>query len=88
LSILQRRRGDLGEAVRLWEAAAERGHLYAFIELAKHYEHHERNVKSALKWAKSAMKRVEKLDQPEYMRKFWVSEIEHRLERLNRKAGL
>ena len=88
LSILQKRRGDLGEAVRLWEAAAKRGHLYAFIELAKHYEHRERDVKSALKWTESALKRVEKLDLPEYMRKFWVSEIEHRLERLNRKAGL
>jgi TPR repeat protein len=88
LSILQKRRGDVEEAIRLWEAAAKRGHLYAFIELAKHYEHKERDVKSALKWTKSALKRVEKIDQPEYMRKFWVAEIEHRMERLNRKAGL
>ena len=88
LSILQKRRGDLNEAVRLWEAAAGRGHLYAFIELAKHYEHKERDMKSALKWAKSALKRAEKVDLPAYMRKFWLSEIERRLERLNRKAGL
>ena len=88
LSILQKRRGDLSEAVRLWEAAAKRGHLYAFIELAKHYEHKERDVKSALKWTKTALKHVEKINQPEYMRKFWVSEIERRLERLNRKAGI
>ncbi len=88
LSILQKRRGDMEEAVRLWEEAAKRGHLYAFIELAKHYEHKERDVKSALKWTKCALKRVEKVDQPEYMRKFWVAEIEHRMERLNRKAGL
>ena len=88
LSILQKRRGDLSEAVRLWEAAAKQGHLYAFIELAKHYEHKERDVKSALKWTKTALKHVEKINQPEYMRKFWVSEIERRLERLNRKAGI
>jgi hypothetical protein len=88
LSILQKRRGDLSEAVRLWEAAAKRGHLYAFIELAKHYEHKERNMKAALKWAKSAMKRLEKLDLPEFQRKFWVLEIERRIERLSRKAGL
>ncbi len=88
LSILQKRRGDLSEAVRLWEAAAKRGQLYAFIELAKYYEHKERNVKSALQWTKSAMKRVGKIDQPEYVRKFWVAEIERRMERLNRKAGL
>jgi tetratricopeptide (TPR) repeat protein len=80
---------DFGVAVkRLWEAAAKRGHLYAFIELAKYYEHKERNVKSALKWTKSAMKRMEKIDLPEYERKFWLAEIERRMERLNRKAGL
>ena len=88
LSILQKRRGDLGEAVRLWEAAAKRGHLYAFIELAKHYEHKERDMKSALKWTKSALKRLEKIDQPEYVHKFWLAEIERRMERLNRKAGV
>ena len=88
LSILQKRRGDVGEAVRLWEEAARRGHLYAFVELAKHYEHKRRDVKSALKWTTSAMKRVEKVDMPAYMRKFWTDEIEHRMERLKRKAGL
>ncbi|PWB71035.1 MAG: hypothetical protein C3F07_15570 [Anaerolineales bacterium] len=88
LSILQKRRGDLGEAVRLWEAAAQRGQLYAFIELAKHYEHRERDVKSALKWTKSALKRLEKIELPAYVRNFWLSEIEHRMERLKRKAGI
>jgi uncharacterized protein len=88
LSILQKKRGDIGEAIRLWETAAAQGHLYAFIELAKHYEHKERDVKSALKWTKSAMKRVEKVDLPEYMRKFWMAEIDHRMERLKRKAGI
>lgn len=87
LSILQKRRGDMGEAVRLWEQATKQGHLYAFIELAKYYEHKERDVQSALKWTKSALKRVEEADLPAYMRKFWLSEIEHRMERLERKAG-
>jgi len=88
LSILQKKRGDINAAIHWWESAAERGHLYAFIELAKHYEHKERDVKSALKWTKSAMKQVEKNDLPAYMRKFWEAEIAHRMERLNRKAGL
>jgi len=88
LSILQKKRGDMGKAIRLWETAVEQGHLYAFIELAKYYEHKERDVKSALKWTRSAMKRVEKIDLPVYMRKFWMTEIEHRMERLKRKAGL
>ncbi|MEP0806672.1 MAG: ribonuclease H-like domain-containing protein [Chloroflexota bacterium] len=88
LSILQKRRGDLEEAVRLWEAAAKRGHLYAFIELAKFYEHQQRDVKQALKWTKSALKQVEKSDLPAYVRRHWHEEIAHRMERLNRKAGI
>jgi uncharacterized protein YprB with RNaseH-like and TPR domain len=88
LSILQKKRGDLGKAIRLWETAAGKGHLYAFIELAKHYEHQARDVKSAMKWTKSAMKHAEKADVPAYERKFWAAEIEHRMERLKRKAGI
>lgn len=88
LSILQKRRGDIGEAIRLWEEAAERGHLYAFIELAKHYEHKQRDVESALKWAMSALQRVEEDDMPAYIRKYWLGEIEHRMERLKRKARI
>ena len=88
LSILQKRRGDLDEAVRLWEESAKRGHLYAFIELAKHYEHKQRDAKLAMKWTQSALKQVEKTDMPAYMRKHWVDEIEHRMERLKRKAGI
>ena len=88
LSILQKRRGDLDEAVRLWEESAKRGHLYAFIELAKHYEHKQRDTKLAMKWTKSALKHVERTDMPAYMRKHWMEEIEHRMERLKRKAGI
>ena len=88
LAILQKKRGDLREAIRLWESAAGQGHLYAFIELAKHYEHKERDMKSALKWTISALKQAEKIDLPAYARKFWIGEIEHRMERLKRKAGI
>ena len=54
LSVLQKRRGDFDEAIRLWEEAADNGHIYAFVELAKYYEHKKRDLKSALKWTKSA----------------------------------
>jgi len=88
LSILQKKRGDLEKAVRLWEESAKRGHLYAYIELAKHFEHKQRDTKSALKWTKSALKQVEKMDLPVYMRKYWMEEIEHRMKRLERKTGI
>src|SRR4030095_2949277 len=85
LSILQKKRGDLSEAIRLWEDAAAQGHLYAFVELAKHYEHKSRDIKTALKWTKSAMKCAKNMEMPAYMRKHWLEEIARRLERLERK---
>ena len=87
LSILQKKRGDIEQAIQLWEQAAEQGHIYAHIELAKYFEHKKRNPKTALKWAKSARKEAERAE-PAYVRKHWLEEIDHRLERLERKAGL
>jgi uncharacterized protein YprB with RNaseH-like and TPR domain len=88
LSILQKKRGDVNQALRLWEEAAGKGHIYAHIELAKYYEHKMRDVKMSLKWAKSARKEVEHADLPAYIRKHWIAEIDHRLGRLERKAGV
>ena len=85
LSILQKKRGDLNEAIRLWEDAAKRGHLYAFVELAKHHEHKSRDIKAALKWTKSALKCAQSMNMPDFMRKHWLDEITHRRERLERK---
>ena len=76
LSILQKRRGDFAEALRLWEEAAGNGHIYAHIEMAKYYEHKRRDVKTALKWTRSALEHVERADLPAYMRKHWQEEID------------
>lgn len=88
LSILQKKRGDVDHALRLWQAAAGRGHIYAHIELAKFYEHKKRDVRSALQWARSARLEIERSSQPAYIRKHWLAEIDHRLSRLERKAGV
>lgn len=88
LSILQKRRGDLDQAVRLWQEAASKHHVYAHIELSKYYEHKLRDAKIALEWAHAARNEVDKADLPEYIRKHWLSEIDHRLARLRKKAGL
>ena len=85
LSILQKKRGDMDHALGLWEAASQKGHVYAHIELAKYYEHKLRDVKTSIKWAKSARREIEKADLPAYIRKHWLSEIDHRLVRLEHK---
>jgi len=88
LSILQKKRGDMDHAFRLWEQAAGQGHIYAHIELAKYHEHKMRDLKASMKWTKSARKLVERADLPVYIRNHWLEEIDHRLSRLERKAGL
>jgi uncharacterized protein YprB with RNaseH-like and TPR domain len=88
ISILQKKRGDVERALQLWQQAAEQGHIYAHIELAKYHEHKARDVKTSLKWTKSARKLAQKADLPPYVRKHWLDEIDHRLARLQRKAGL
>ena len=85
LSVLQKRRGDFEEAIHLWEEAADKGHVYAFIELAKYFEHQKRDAKSALKWTKSAQKQIEKSDLPMYIKKHWEDELKHRRQRLENK---
>ncbi len=88
LSILQKKRGNMDHALRLWEEASQKGHIYAHIELAKYFEHKLRDVKSSIKWVRSARREIEKADLPAYIRKHWLNEIDHRLTRLERKAGL
>lgn len=83
LSVLQKRRGDLDEAVRWWEQAAEQGHIYAHVELAKHYEHRIKDFVEAQKWSQAALKIViSDGDMQEYVREHWQAELEHRLKRL------
>lgn len=88
LSILQKKRGDMSQALRLWSDAAEKGHVYAQIELAKYYEHTLRDIQASIHWAASARRQVETADLPAYIRKHWLAEIDHRIARLERKAGL
>ncbi len=82
-ALLHRRNGDWDKAALLWKKAAERGQVFACIELAKYFEHHERNYTEALQWAKKALETLE------FDRTFIGSgralaqEIEHRIGRLN-----
>ncbi len=82
LAVLQKRRGDLEEAVRWWEQAAAQGHVYAHVELAKFHEHRRRDYLEAQKWAQSALALVDASDLPAYIREHWQAELQHRLERL------
>jgi hypothetical protein len=87
LSTLQRRRGDMETALRLWQQAAEEGHIYAHVELAKYFEHTRRDPTAALEWTRSAIAHVESADLPRYIYRHWMDELEHRLKRLEEKTA-
>jgi tetratricopeptide (TPR) repeat protein len=87
LSVLQKRRGDIETALRLWEQAAAEGHIYAHVELAKYYEHTRKDHAAAMQWTLSAMAHVAAdLSMPAYMKQHWIEELEHRQKRLEGKV--
>jgi uncharacterized protein len=81
----QRRRGDWETAVKLWERAAGEGHIYAHVELAKHAEHRQRDIPLALRWTETAIQLANAPSLPDYIRAYWLAELEHRQARLEGK---
>jgi uncharacterized protein YprB with RNaseH-like and TPR domain len=87
LSFAQKRRGNLSAAVALWREAACSGQIYAHIELAKFYEHKQRDYSEAAQWTHAALSLVNAPDFPRQARGRWLADLEHRLARLQRKPG-
>jgi uncharacterized protein len=78
-AVLRRRQGEWDRAVQLWHKAAEHGHPSACVELAKYFEHRERNNAEALKWARKAL---ENLERTHLYTTTFEREIERRIGRL------
>jgi tetratricopeptide (TPR) repeat protein len=87
LSFLHKRRGELSMAVDLWKQAAHRQHLYAYVELAKYYEHNQRDYNEAIHWTQSALELVGAPGLARFERLQWQPDLDHRLARLYKKAG-
>lgn len=85
LSVLQRRRGDLERAVALWQQAAAQGHIYAYVELAKYYEHRCKDFSSALAWTENALSHLQTANLPAYICQHWQEDLEKRKDRLLNK---
>ncbi len=85
LSFVHRRRGDLTAAVEVWQQAAEGKQIYAYVELAKFYEHQQRDYPLARRWIRLALELVNTPTFPRYERSRWLADLSHRLERLERK---
>lgn len=85
LSFIQKKRGDYEAAKALWELATQQKQIYAFEELAKLYEHIERNFGAALKWTEDALMTISEETFPTYDRVHWEDSLIHRKTRLQRK---
>ena len=86
LSFIKKRQGDYPAAQALWEQAAEQGHLYAHVELAKYYEHRQQDNQEAIHWTQRAIELVSQPQTPRYLRLEWKTGLEHRLARLQKKS--
>ena len=87
LSFMEKRRDNLPVAIEIWTQATKRKEIYAFVELAKYYEHRARDFFQALQWTQAALDLVLAPSFSSYERRHWKPELEHRLERLERKLG-
>jgi uncharacterized protein YprB with RNaseH-like and TPR domain len=94
LALIYKRRENWKEAVGLWQQAARHGHLEAYLELAKCYEHRFSDYDEAIRWTQLALELVENptMDQSSsalsiYEHRRWLDDLTHRLARLNRKAS-
>jgi TPR repeat protein len=87
LSFLHKRGEDIPAAMALWKQAAERGQPYAHVELAKVYEHRQGDFVEAARWTQAAIEIVTAATTPRSERIRWLPELQHRLERLERRIG-
>ena len=87
LAGVHRRRGNLAAAVEVWRLAAEGRQLYAHVELAKYYEHQQRDYPQAMQWTEAALELVNDPNFSRYERRQWLADLQHRLARLQRKLS-
>jgi uncharacterized protein len=86
-SFLEKRRGNFEKALELWHQATSFAEIYAFIELAKYYEHRLGDYNRALNLTDNALKIIKTDIYPHLERWRWKTELEHRQARLYRKIG-
>jgi uncharacterized protein YprB with RNaseH-like and TPR domain len=94
LALIYKRQENWQDAVGLWQQAARHGHLEAYLELAKCFEHRFNDYDEAIRWTQLALELVEspRLDFDAsalntYERRRWLDNLSHRLARLHRKAN-
>ena len=72
------------EAVQLWKTASSLNDFDSMIELAKYYEHKEKNIQEAIYYTNLAASTVKLFDE-RFNIQSYQADLKHRLDRLKRK---
>ena len=83
---MRRKQNRLDLAAALWQHAAEREFIPAFVELSKYHEHTLVDILEAIRWANQAAQLASSHKMPSYQRKILLHELAHRLARLEKKV--
>lgn len=86
-ALLYRRQNQWQEALELWRKAADYSQVDACIEIAKYYEHRQRDIEEALHWSTAALDCLERSQLSPALYRFFASDLQRRLERLKRKKN-
>ncbi len=86
LSCRKQERWDLAKAI--WIKAAQHNDFTAYIELAKFYEHHEKDPIEALDWVQEGLSAVSTSSAPLYLKQTVTEDLERRMARLLRKMTM
>ena len=84
---LYRRQEKWENAVNLWKKAAGYKYLAAHIELAKYYEHQQRDYDQAILWTQVALELVIETEINPFIRKNLSNDLQKRLDRLMKKKS-
>jgi uncharacterized protein len=82
---LYRKRGDWDKTIELWQKAVDHHQISSCIELAKYYEHQQRDCDQALYWTNLAVEMVDAYVKGIAVRRELKKELFHRVDRLKRK---
>ncbi|MCB0166583.1 MAG: ribonuclease H-like domain-containing protein [Anaerolineae bacterium] len=87
LSFIHKRADNMVAAVEVWELAAEGRQIYAHVELAKFYEHKQRDYRQALDWTEIALDLLNQPTASRHERQEWLGDLKHRRARLQKKLA-
>lgn len=87
LSSMQKSRGNYDQAIKYWEEGAKLEEIESIVEIAKYFEHQQKDYSTALSWTDKAILYLEKKGYHNYQNKLLAKELIKRKDRLLAKMG-